>query len=122
MGVTETVSELLEPVVLSLGAELVDVEWSGSTLRLVVDAADGVTTDQLAKVNRMASPILDQHDPVPSRYTLEVSSPGVERNLTRPGHYERAIGEEVVVKMTPGMTTSSIFSSSFRMCSTAYTA
>ncbi len=103
MPVADTVSELLAPVVATLGVELIDVEWVGSSLRVVVDEADGITTDRLAAVNRLISPILDQHDPIPGRYTLEVSSPGVERKLTRPEHFVRAIGEEVVVKLHPGI-------------------
>ncbi len=114
MGVPETVTDLLEPVVATLDVELLDVEWNGTALRVVVDTprADGgpsgpgtgVTTEQLAAVNRLISPILDQHDPVPGRYTLEVSSPGVERRLARPEHVARAIGEDVVVKLRPDLT------------------
>ncbi len=103
MPVADTVSELLAPVVATLGVELIDVEWVGSSLRVVVDEGDGITTDRLAEVNRLISPILDQHDPIPGRYTLEVSSPGVERKLSRPDHFVRAIGENVVVKMHPGI-------------------
>lgn len=102
MPVAETVTELLRPVVDMLGVELIDVEWVGSSLRVVVDEGDGITTDRLAEVNRVISPILDQHDPVPGRYTLEVSSPGVERKLTRPDHFTRAIGENVIVKLHAG--------------------
>ncbi len=105
MGITETVTDLLDPVVATLDVELVDVEWNGNTLRIVVDglADNGITTEQLTKVNRLASPILDQHDPIPGRYTLEVTSPGVERQLTKPNHYIRAIGEDVVIKLVPGV-------------------
>lgn len=102
MSVAETVGELLSPVIETLGVELIDVEWIGSSLRVVVDETGGITTDRLTEVNRLISPILDQHDPVPGRYTLEVSSPGVERKLTRPLHYARAIGEDVVVKLEAG--------------------
>ncbi|MEZ5225981.1 MAG: NusA N-terminal domain-containing protein [Acidimicrobiales bacterium] len=102
MSVVDNVTELLGPVIDTLGVELIDVEWVGSSLRIVVDEADGITTDRLADVNRLISPILDQHDPVPGRYTLEVSSPGVERKLTKPLHYARAIGEDVVVKLEAG--------------------
>ena len=111
MSIPDAVTELLEPVVATLDVELLDVEWNGNSLRVVVDriradgeAADktnGITTQQLADVNRLISPILDQHDPVPGRYTLEVSSPGVERKLTKLEHYRRAIGENVVVKLMP---------------------
>lgn len=113
MSIPETVTELLEPVVATLDVELLDVEWNGNSLRVVVDRTwapgevvdktNGITTQQLADVNRLISPILDQHDPVPGRYTLEVSSPGVERKLTKLDHYRRAIGEAVVVKMIPGV-------------------
>ena len=117
MAVQQRVQDLLEPIVATIdGIELVDVEFTGGTLRLTVDRLDGaetpstaeagvaersggVTTEALTAVNRLVSPILDQHDPIPGRYTLEVSSPGLERPLTRAGHYRRAIGELVVVKM-----------------------
>lgn len=103
MGVQESITELLEPVIASLGLILVDVEYGGSTLRVVVDQSGGITTDQLAGINRAISPLLDEHDPIPGRYTLEVSSPGVERPLRRLDHFERAVGENVVVKLLAGV-------------------
>lgn len=103
MTTEDAVAELLEPVVASLGAELVDVDFNGGILRLTVDQEGGVTTDVLATVNRTVSPILDQHDPVAGRYTLEVSSPGVERKLTKFAHFQRAVGENVIVKREPGL-------------------
>lgn len=104
MNVQEQVHELLAPIVATLSVELYDVEFSGSTLRVLVqDPAGGITTDRLAQVNRLISPILDQHDPIPGRYTLEVSSPGLERPLKRAAHLQRAVGEEVLVKMVPAV-------------------
>ncbi len=104
--VDESVTALLTPIIATTGAELLDVEWAGGTLRIVVDepapAAGTITADRLAEVNRLISPVLDQHDPVPGRYLLEVSSPGVERSLRRPEHFTRAVGEDVIVKMAPG--------------------
>ena len=109
MTVQDRVHELLAPIVATLDVELLDVEFTGGTLRVTIDAADrstaedgndaGVTTEALAEVNRLISPILDQHDPIPGRYTLEVSSPGLERPLKRVDHYRRAIGEQVIVKL-----------------------
>ena len=93
--------ELLAPVVATADVELLDVDWTGGTLQVIVDHEDGVNIDSLATVNRLISPILDQHDPISGRYTLEVSSPGVERPLRRAAHYERAIGEVVIVKTEP---------------------
>ncbi|MEM7321925.1 MAG: ribosome maturation factor RimP [Actinomycetota bacterium] len=95
------VFSLLAPVVATADVELLDVDWTGGTLQVIVDHQDGVTLDQLASVNRLVSPILDQHDPISGRYTLEVSSPGVERPLRRPAHYQRAVGEVVIVKTEP---------------------
>lgn len=97
--VADTVHELLADPIATAGGELVDVEWTGGTLRLVVDADGGITTERLAEVNRLVSPLLDQHDPIPGRYLLEVSSPGVERPLRRPDHFRRAVGEQVIVKL-----------------------
>lgn len=98
MGVPETVTDLITPIVEALDCELVDVEWSGQSLRIVLDQPDGISTDLLAKANREISPILDLEDPIPGRYTLEVSSPGVERPLHRDAHWTRAVGEQVIVK------------------------
>lgn len=112
MTVQDEVQRLLSPIVATVGVELYDVEFSGNTLRVVIEEAEpavgddgqvrGITTDRLAQVNRLISPILDQHDPVPGRYTLEVSSPGLERPLRRLAHFTRAVGEEIVVKAVPG--------------------
>ena len=102
MAVQDQVHDLLEPIVATLDVELVDVTFTGGTLRVTVDRDDGITTESLAEVNRLISPILDQHDPVPGRYTLEVSSPGLERPLKRPAHFQRALDELVVVKLVPG--------------------
>lgn len=99
--VAATVFELLAPAVATADAELLDVEWHGGTLQLVIEQREGVDIDRLASINRLVSPILDQHDPISGRYTLEVSSPGVERPLRRPAHYHRAVGETVIVKTEP---------------------
>lgn len=101
--VADRVQALLEPVLPTVGVELIDVEWTGGSLRVVVDREEGIATDTLAETNRLISPILDQHDPVPGRYTLEVSSPGVERPLRRLHHYERAVSETVVIKTVSGV-------------------
>ncbi|MEL7156269.1 MAG: ribosome maturation factor RimP [Actinomycetota bacterium] len=101
MTVEAIVHDLLVGVVEQVGVELIDVEYAGGSLRVTVDAEGGVTTEQLAQVNRLVSPILDQHDPIPGRYTLEVSSPGLERPLRTPAHFARAVGEQVVIKRGP---------------------
>lgn len=92
MEVTENVRTLCTPVVDELGIELYDVERAGGILRVTVDRPGGVSLDQVAEATRRISRILDEHDPVPGRYTLEVTSPGLERNLRTPEHFRRAVG------------------------------
>ena len=82
------VRELVAPIASDLGLDLYDVEQRGGTLRVTLDtppgSEGGVTLDKLALASRLVSRELDQHDPVPGRYTLEVTSPGVERTLRTP--------------------------------------
>jgi ribosome maturation factor RimP len=104
-GVAETAELLygeLSPVVDALGLELVDVELAGATLRVTVERDGGVDLDALADANRAVSSALDRIDPMPGRYTLEVSSPGLERRLRRPAHFSRALGETVSLRLLPG--------------------
>jgi ribosome maturation factor RimP len=100
------VARELDSRVADLGFELVEVVWAGSDrrpiLRIRVDRpeghGEGVTVDDCAAVSRGLEPWLDDLEVVPERYTLEVSSPGVNRPLVRPRDYERFAGETVAVK------------------------
>ncbi len=96
------VSELLEPLVIYHEMELVCVEYvmgpRGPVLRLVIDKDQGVTLDDCTQISRVASDVLDVHDPVPGSYNLEVSSPGINRPLVREEDYERFSGKKVFVK------------------------
>jgi ribosome maturation factor RimP len=91
-----------EPVLASLGLELVDVEVVGSgrarTLRLTVDREGGIDLDTLAEANRPVSDALDAADALAGPYTLELSSPGLERPLRRPAEFRRFVGTTVSVK------------------------
>ncbi len=101
---TETrVRTLTEPLLADLGVELDDVQWGGGRLRVTVDRAGGIDSETLVLVSRTISGELDAADPIPARYTLEVTSPGVERPLRRPDHYRKAIGSQVTVKLLPGV-------------------
>jgi ribosome maturation factor RimP len=101
-AVAETLYGELSSVVDALGLELIDVELSGATVRVTVDRDGGVDLDALADANRALSRALDLLDPIPGRYTLEVSSPGLERRLRKPAHFARAVGELVSVRLLPG--------------------
>ena len=102
-AVTQRVWELAEPIALSAGLELVDVQYRPEggrfVLRLLVDRPEGgVTLDALSRLSREVGDVLDAHDPVPGRYHLECSSPGLNRPLVRPVHFERALGQRVRVR------------------------
>ncbi len=103
MGVAEQVRSLVEPLVTELGLELYDVEQAGAVLRVTVDHPGGVDLTQVAEVTRALSRALDEHDPVPGRYTLEVTSPGLERKLRTPAHFRGAVGSDVTIKLVAGV-------------------
>lgn len=97
------VRTLVTPIVSDLGLEIYDLELRGGVLRLTLDTPaggeSGVTLDRLALGSRLVSKELDAHDPIPSRYTLEVTSPGVERSLRTPAHFQREVGKEVALRL-----------------------
>ncbi len=97
------VRQLVLPVVSDLGLELYDLEHRGGMLRITLDtpagSPAGVTLDDLALASRLVSRELDHYDPVPGRYTLEVTSPGVERALRTPAHFRREVGKVVAIRL-----------------------
>ena len=101
MAITDRVTTMVVPLLEPLGLHLYDVEVNGATLRITVDAAGGVNLDQLASATRAISRLFDEDDPMPGGYTLEVSSPGLERKLRLPQHFSGAVGELVNVKLGP---------------------
>ena len=93
---------LLEPMVERLGYELVHVTQGGSktrTLRMFIDAPGGITVDDCERVSRRVSDVFDVEDMVEREYTLEVSSPGLDRPLAKQEHFEQAQGKEVSIRM-----------------------
>ena len=101
LSVTQRVRELVEPLLTASGVEVVDVEQLGATLRVTVDKPGGIDLDVVSEATLVVSDALDHNDPVPGRYTLEVSSPGVERPLRTPEHFRRFVGTSVAVKTRP---------------------
>jgi ribosome maturation factor RimP len=92
---------MLQPVVADAGLELVDVELKSGVLQVTVDREGGVDLEALTDANRACSTLLDETDPIPGRYSLEVSSPGIERVLRTPAHFAKAAGATVSVKTRP---------------------
>lgn len=101
--VAERVADAVGPAIERLGLILHDVEHTGGSLRVLVDRDGGVDVDALTDATRTVSSLLDELDPIPGHYTLEVSSPGLERPLRTPAHFRRAVGTEVNVKTRPGV-------------------
>ncbi|MCB1030605.1 MAG: ribosome maturation factor RimP [Acidimicrobiales bacterium] len=103
MDTTSRTRELIVPLVEAAGADLYDLEYTGGTLRVTITHQDGVDVELITKVTRSISHALDEEDPIAGQYTLEVSSPGLERNLRRPEHFQGAVGSLVALKLRAGV-------------------
>lgn len=104
--VQERLHDLIAPVVEALGCELWGLEYltqgRQATLRIYIEkeTEDGVGLHDCEKVSRQVSSVMDVEDPIASQYTLEVSSPGMDRPLFSLDHYQRSVGEKVAVKLS----------------------
>ncbi|NOZ79965.1 MAG: ribosome maturation factor RimP [Acidobacteria bacterium] len=105
MKLAHTLRERLASLVEAEGLELLDIEIAGSgaktVMRLVVDGPAGVTLDQCAGISREASALLDVEEPFTHSYTLQVSSPGLDRKFYSQGDYRRFAGRRVKIRMRP---------------------
>jgi len=97
----DELAAMIQPVLSAADLELVDVELRSGVLLVTVDRPGGVNLEALTDANRAVSRLLDEADPIPGRYSLEVSSPGVERSLRTPAHFVKAVGETISVKTRP---------------------
>src|SRR5215213_5317635 len=102
-SVNDRLQEVLSPILWTLGLELVEVVYLGqgprSVVRVLIDKPGGVTITDCEQAHKALGPALDVADPFPHAYTLEVSSPGLDRPLKRPQDYQRAIGKHINVKL-----------------------
>ena len=102
-GRAEEIRELLAPTVETLGFELLGVEYAPSTghslLRLYIDAEKGIGIEDCEAVSREVSALLDVEDPIPGEYSLEVSSPGIDRPLFGAAQFARFVGEQAKVSL-----------------------
>ncbi|MDX1529528.1 MAG: ribosome maturation factor RimP [Gammaproteobacteria bacterium] len=96
---------LIKPAVEALGYELVGVEYrrgrKRALLRVYIDKSDGITLDDCERASHQVSGVLDVEDPIVEQYDLEVSSPGLDRPLFEPEHFERFAGHRVRMRMSP---------------------
>jgi ribosome maturation factor RimP len=102
MSTADRVQELITPLLVAAGLDLYDIDLNGGVLQVLVDREGGADIGAVAKLARSISRALDEHDPIDGTYTLEVSTPGLERPLRTPDHFARAIGTTVKIKTKPG--------------------
>lgn len=99
----EKVYSLIEETVKNEGVTLWDVrflkEGANWYLRVFIDKPEGISIDDCTAVSHAIDPIIDEADPIDKSYFLEVCSPGIERELTRPWHYEAVLGEKIKIKL-----------------------
>src|SRR3546814_20401042 len=97
-SVQERLEQLLEPVIGSLGYELLLLEYSPSPknamLRLYIDAASGITLEDCERVSKEVAGVLDVEDTISNAYRLEVSSPGLARSFGQPAHFQHFVGTQ----------------------------
>lgn len=102
-NVVGVVSEALTPVINDLGYEVWDIEYvkegADYFLRFTIDSDNGIDIDDCEKVHRAIDPLLDELDPIEDAYHLEVSSPGLERDIRYDWHYEVLIGEKAELRL-----------------------
>jgi ribosome maturation factor RimP len=98
----DRVQAIVDPIAADLHVDVYDIERRGGTIRITLDSPAGsergINMDELALATRLISRQMDEVDPIPGHYTLEVTSPGLERQLRTPAHFQREIGKPVTVR------------------------
>lgn len=102
-SVTDRLQEIISPILWTLGLELIEVACVGqgprTIIRVFIDKPGGVTVQDCERAHIAVGPALDVADPFPHAYTLEVSSPGLDRPFKRLQDYQRAVGKRVSIKL-----------------------
>jgi len=101
MATTDDVRALVTPLADEAGAHVYDVTFTGGKLVVALSRDGGIDLETLTEVTRRLNVLLDEQDVVGGSYTLEVSSPGLERTLRTPEHFEGAVGAEVTIRTKP---------------------
>lgn len=105
MAATELdrVRALVEPIASDLDLDLYDVERRSQVVRVTIDtppgSEGGISLDMLSLATRLISREIDHEDPIPGQFTLEVTSPGLERHLRTPEHFQREVGKDITVRL-----------------------
>lgn len=102
--IVSKIERLIDPILIEKSFELVDLEYKsegkGKIVRVFIDKQGGVNMDDCSVVSRELSILLDVHDIIPSSYNLEVSSPGLTRQLKKPADFGKNIGKKLRLKLT----------------------
>ena len=101
MATTDRVRALVEPLAEQAGAHVYDVTFAGGKLVVALSRAGGIDLEALTEVSRQLNVLLDEQDVVTGSYTLEVTSPGLERVLRTSEHFAGAVGDEVTIRTKP---------------------
>jgi ribosome maturation factor RimP len=100
----DRVQAIVDPIASDLHLDVYDIERRGGTIRITLDSPAGsergINLDELALATRLISRQMDEVDPIPGHYTLEVTSPGLERQLRTAAHFQREVGKTVTVRLT----------------------
>ena len=111
--IAETVRSLITPVADQLGYMLWNVEYvkegADMILRITIDKPQGITIEDCEQMTHAVDPLLDEADPIEESYLLEVSSPGIERELSRPEHFQLCQGEDVEIRLYAPMDGSKVW-------------
>jgi len=117
-AIVDRLNGLLAPCVEAMGYELADLELKrenrGRVLRLFIDQESGIALDDCERVSGQVSALLDVEDPIQGNYSLEVSSPGLDRKLAKPEHFDRFAGRRVRIRMRSGRDGRKNFSGTLR--------
>jgi ribosome maturation factor RimP len=118
MKAPDKLTRIVEPVVLGLGYELVGIEFDSHqrVLRIYIDRESGIHVDDCSKVSHQLSGVLDVEDPIPGKYHLEISSPGMDRPLFKIEHYERFSGSMARLQLIRPMDGRRRFKARLRGC------
>ncbi len=104
---SDELRELIEPVCTSSGYELVELEFKGGVLRVFIDYPPdderSISFEDCERISHELSALLDVEDPIVEKYSLEVSSPGIDRPLRTPEHFRRFVGQEAQVSLRAGL-------------------
>ena len=107
MAKVDLLTDMLRPAAEALGYEFLGIEYIGqgahSVLRIYIDHENGINVEDCSKVSHQASGILEVEDPISSQYTLEVSSPGMDRPLFTLEHFEKVVGQEISIRCHRGV-------------------